>query len=55
MKASAALETRKKDAAFFKLSRGVESLLRPSHFKGTDGAQPAVVEAMREDRRGTEL
>jgi len=50
MGASATLETRKKDPAPFTLSRGVESLLRPSQVKGTDGAQRSVTEAMREDR-----
>jgi hypothetical protein len=50
MGASATQETRKKDPTSLILSRGVESLLRPSHFKETDGAQPSVLEAMRKVR-----
>ena len=50
MGASATQETRKKDPTSLLLSRGVESLLRPSHFKETDGAQPSMLEAKRGKR-----
>lgn len=49
MGASATLETRKKDPASFMLPRGVEASLRPAPFKETNGTQPSVAEAMREE------
>ena len=49
MGASATLETRKKDPASFMLSRGVESSLRPAPFKETNGTQPSMAEATREE------
>src|SRR5512137_2257564 len=50
MGASATQETRKNDSTSLLLSRGVESLFRPSHFKETDGAQPSMLEAKRGKR-----
>ena len=50
MGASATLETRKRDPASHILSRAMESSLRSAPFKETNGTQPSVTEAVREER-----